>query len=222
MADSSGPVATSSAERLTSSDSAFARLSRAALPTIALGLGNKLLLQVVAVLAPAGGNAPFITDLGSRLTWSVVVCGGLAAGIVLGRRRAAIAGIAGFVAAPIAFDLARAVRRGVVGYLQLLETIGAPSPIAVGAIKGVEYACLGVFLSWLVRHGYAGPVGYACAGLIVGVLFGGAILGLNLQAGIADTASVLQWLVNELLFPVGCALVVYQTRGPKRLGIAAS
>jgi hypothetical protein len=195
--------------------SALARLSRAALPTIGLGLANKVLLQVIALLFPAGASVPFVADLGSRLTWAVVVCGGLAAATVLGRNRMAVAGVTGLIAAPFAFDLARAIRRGTVSYLQLLETTGAPSPLAIGAVKGVEYACLGAGLCWLARRRQAGRMSYAATGLILAAVFGGLILGLNLQAGLADTSSVLQWFVNELLFPIGCMLVVYQTRGAK-------
>jgi hypothetical protein len=165
--------------------------------------------MLIATLFPSNGDGPFLLDLGSRLSWSVIVCGGLAAGIAFGRGRVA-AGVAGLLAAPIAFDLARAVRRGVVGYLQLMETTGSPSPLAIGAIKGVEYACLGMGLSWLGRGGRKRASEYAGAGLLAGVVFGGAILVLDLRAGIGGTSAILVWLVNELLFPIGCALVLYR------------
>jgi hypothetical protein len=194
---------------------ATSRFAKMALPTIALGLANKLLLMLVAALFPSTGDAPFLLDLGSRLSWSVIVCAGLAAGIAFGRGRLA-AGISGLVAAPIAFDLARAVRRGVVGYLQLIETTGSPSPLAIGAIKGVEYACLGVGLAWLGRSGRARAIEYVGAGLIAGVGFGGAILALDVRAGISATSAILVWLVNELLFPIGCALVLYRLNPAKR------
>jgi hypothetical protein len=199
---------------------AASRLAKAALPTIMLGLANKLLLMLVAAIFPSTGDAPFLLDLGSRLSWSVVVCGGLAAGMTFGRRRLA-AGVTGLIAAPIAFDLARAVRRGTVSYLQFVETSGSPSPVAIGAIKGIEYACLGVGLSWLSRSRRGGAIEYAVAGLIAGIVFGGAILLLNLQAGLNGTSAILVWLVNELLFPIGCALVLYRTDAANRLGSKA-
>jgi hypothetical protein len=198
------------------------RLSRAAFPTIVLGVGNKLLLVLVAAFFPSSGDAPFFLDLGSRLSWSVIVCGGLGAAMTLGRRRLLAAGLAGLVAAPIAFDLARAVRRGVVGYLQLVETSGSPPPVAIGALKGVEYACLGAGLSWLGRSGRGGAIEHTIAGLLAGIVFGGAILVLDLQAGMSGIAAILVWAVNELLFPVGCAFVLYRLSAVNRSSGAAS
>ena len=56
--------------------------------------------------------------------------------------------------------------------------------------------------------------GHAAVGLATGVVFGGALLALNVQAGIVGIGAFLTWLVNELLFPIGCALVVYQSGVP--------
>jgi hypothetical protein len=45
------------------------------------------------------------------------------------------------------------------------------------------------------------------AGLAVGLIFGGVILALTLRTG-SSQANLLVWGVNELVFPVGCAVVI--------------
>ncbi len=187
------------------------RLTRVFFPSVALGVGNEILIVLIGAVVPGVATVPVANDLSSRLSWSVVVCGGLGLGFAAGRGRLGAIALAGLLSAPIAFDLARAFRKGTVGYLQLIETSGLPSPILVATVKGIEYGCLGLALGWIARRRRWGAIGHATAGLVTGVVFGGALLALNVQAGIVGTGPFLTWLVNELLFPIGCALVVYQS-----------
>ena len=93
-----------------------------------------------------------------------------------------------------------------------------PSPWAVAAIKGVEYACLGGIVGWLGRRTWAAVYHHAAAGLAVAVPFGGALLALTASASQEplDLGALPAWAVNELLFPVGCTLILYVAAGVER------
>src|SRR5262245_211538 len=143
---------------------------------ILLGVVNKLLLLVVAAFVPVPTPVPEIFDFASRVTWSLIVCGALGVAAVAAKWWGVEMGIAGFLGAPIAFDLARAVRRGSVGYLQLVEASGHPAPLAMGLVKAVEYGCLGVLLGRMATRGRLGARSCALAGLGIGAVFGGIIL----------------------------------------------
>jgi hypothetical protein len=190
---------------------ALGRTVKVIAPSAALALVNELLLVLVGILVPGSATAPFALDLGSRLSWSVLVCGGLGFGIAVARGRIGMAGAIGFVSAPIAFDVARAVRKGTVSFLQLVDTSGAPSPLLVGGIKGIEFACLSVALSYVARKRGWRATGHGVIGLTTGVIFGAALLGLGFQAGAVGLGAVLTWAVNEVLYPMGCALVIYHS-----------
>jgi uncharacterized membrane protein YeiB len=78
-------------------------------------------------------------------------------------------------------------------------------------LKGVEYACLGLIVLWLRRQDWSAAVHHAGAGLLVGLLFGGLLLFFT-ERSAADpltTAALEAWVVNELLFPAGCALILF-------------
>jgi hypothetical protein len=87
---------------------------------------------------------------------------------------------------------------------------GALSPVLLGAIKGIEYGCLGLALGVVGRRG-AGAATYAAVGLAIGLLFGAANLLVTTAGspGAIGLPALLVWLVNEVLFPAGCALVIW-------------
>jgi hypothetical protein len=163
------------------------------------------------VLLPGAATAAIDANPFSRMTWSLVVCLSLGLGTAVARRQVLALATAGLAGAPLAFALARAARLASTGLLRAVESGASPSPWLLGAIKGVEYACLGAALAWLGRRGKVQPVSYATAGLAAGMVFGG----LNLALTAVATANplslpvLLAWAVNELLFPAGCALVIW-------------
>jgi hypothetical protein len=63
---------------------------------------------------------------------------------------------------------------------------------------------------WLGRRSWAGALAHATAGLITGIILGSARLALAAQSTSAPPrpAQLVVQGVNELLTPVGCALVV--------------
>jgi hypothetical protein len=77
--------------------------------------------------------------------------------------------------------------------------------------KAAEYGCLAASLGWIGRRTWAGAPAYGTAGLLAGLVFGGAILTVVAQSALTplSTADLMVKGVNQLVFPVGCALVIY-------------
>jgi hypothetical protein len=184
-------------------------LLRSGGPAVILGLLVALLLQLIALLPGAPPAAPDAGPI-SRVTWSFVACVSLGLGTTVIQPRLVAMAASGLAGAPLAFALARATRRGSAGLLRALEG-GTPSPMLIGAIKGIEYGCLGLALGWLGRRARSGPAGYALAGFGTGLVFGAVNLWVSTGAfaGALDAPALLTWLVNEVLFPGGCALIVW-------------
>ncbi len=80
----------------------------------------------------------------------------------------------------------------------------------IALIKAVEYGCLGLAVGWVGTRPWGGVVAHVAVGLAVGLVFGGTTLTLTLlstpQLAAAD---ILSLGVNELLFPVGCSMVLF-------------
>ena len=79
-------------------------LARAAWLAVLLGLTEQILVLVAKIAA--GGQSThvqLIVDVASGVTWSALVCSGVAVGTVLSRHRAAMMGLLGLVSAPIAW-----------------------------------------------------------------------------------------------------------------------
>lgn len=186
---------------------------RAAWLSILLGLAVELVL--VAVTAGSGGTVQgraVLADSVQKVSWSVLVCVGLAFGTVASQLRAGLSGLAGLLAAPLAFTLARAAHKSAAQALDLPPMApSGPSPALLATLKGVEYATLGVVLVWIAKRPWGGMAAHGAAGAIIGTLFGGTIISLTVAAAQApvSAATLLARIVNEILFPVGCALVLY-------------
>ena len=198
----------SPANRLAAQGGAGVRhtLTRVAWWAILLGLLMEGLLLLIR-LDRLPQLHPLAEALG-KVTWSLLVCLGLGVGKVLSEDKPFWTGLAGLVTAPLAFIAAQAVQRSV---SELGSAAGA-TPItaavfAVAALRGVEYMCLGALLAVLAQR-KSRPRSYLFAGLAVGAVFGGIILLLT-PALLTSLAGVLGWAVNELLFPMGCAAVLY-------------
>jgi hypothetical protein len=131
-----------------------------------------------------------------------------------------VAAAAGLVAAPIASLLLRAVAES--AHAMAIVEAPAGSPLAVAAVKGVEYACLGLLVAWLGRHRWARVPHYAAAGAAVAIPFGLVLLALT-AAGEPppEAGAMVQWAVDEVLFPIGCALILCSAERATREAIAA-
>jgi Family of unknown function (DUF5317) len=190
---------------------AKAMLLRVAWLAILLGL----LLQLALLLAAAGlgifaGLRPLVAETARNVGWSVLVCTGVAVGRVAAKGRPPLMGIAGLLAAPLALTIANTIQKGVAAALSLPEAAGRGS-LWVLVLKAAEYGCLAASLGWIGRRTWAGAPAYGAAGLLAGLVFGGAILTVVAQSAPTplSTAALMVKGVNELVFPVGCALVIY-------------
>jgi hypothetical protein len=197
----------------TSRRSAGQRLFRAAWFAILLGIALEIVALIFArSFGTLKGPRPVVADLVQKTSWSLFVCVGVAFGTAVARGRAAIGGLIGLIAGPAAFQGARIVHKSVVEALALSAAAApGPSPLLLGALKGIEYGALGAFLSWLGRQKGKSASDYAFGGLACGIVFTGAVavLVIALSPGIPPAAALIPRLANELLHPLGCAMVIY-------------
>lgn len=190
------------------------------LPYVAiLSLVLVALLQVVqaGVLLSIGepfGLPELTRDFILRTPWSILVCVAVWSGLVYGRGSAAVTGLVAAVSAPVASLVAHALAEtgASVGLSAVHEML--VSPYLVAAQKGVAYAVLALLVLWLWARRRATAWHHAAAGLVVGLLFGGALLLLEAQRGMGHmTAAILvAGVVNEVLFPIGCAVLLWHAR----------
>jgi hypothetical protein len=188
----------------------WVRLLRVAWLAILLGLLLQLaLLLVAAGFGTVAGSRALLAETCRTVCWSLLVCVGVALGRVAAKARVPLEGITGLLAASLALTAANTLQKGVAEALNAAGTPAGPPPLWVLVLKAAEYACLGVMLGWLGRRAWGSALRYAAAGLVTGVVFGGAFLMLLVQSTPLSTPSLAAKGVNELLFPIGCALVVF-------------
>jgi hypothetical protein len=190
----------------------WAKLLRVAWLAILLGL----LLQMALLLVAAGfgmGIRPgtVLAETCRTVSWSLLVCVGVALGRVAAKGRLPLEGVTGLLAAPLALTAANAVQKGVAEAVNAAGVPAGPAPLWVLAIKAAEYGCLGLALEWVGRRAWGSALGHMAVGLVTGVVFGGVFLAVVVQSAptTLSSPSLLARGLNELLFPVGCALVVF-------------
>lgn len=191
------------------------RVRQVALWSIGLGLLLEALSLAIAasfLLSPSA--AQIAADLVQRTSWSFLVCLGIVAGSAARVGRTAAMGFLGLCSGPLAFAVARVLHRAM---LQALNSdnpaSGVLSPFELAAVKALEYAVFGVLLALISRQRHAKLRSYLLSGLAVGVVFGGAVLAWTIARAThpVPTAELVGRGANELVFPVGCALVLYIT-----------
>jgi hypothetical protein len=179
---------------------------------IALGIAMEgLLLLLGAGLGKSLGLGSIVADLVKNVSWSVFVCCGLAVGTAVAKARVPVMGLLGLLAAPTAFEVSRALHKGT---LEAMATTGGGgevlSPILVGVIKGLEYGCLGLMVAWVGQRPWGGAAAHITVGLLVGLVFGGTIVALTMgSTPPPPAADALTVGVNEVIFPIGCSLVLF-------------
>jgi hypothetical protein len=190
----------------------WATLLRVAWLAIALGV----LLQLALLLVAAGFGTgisprPVLAETLKTVSWSLLVCVGVALGRVAAKGHLPLEGVTGLLAAPLALTAANTVQKGVAEAVNAAGVPAGPAPLWVLAIKAAEYGCLGLALSWVGRRAWGSALGHLAVGLLTGVVFGGMFLTVVVQSAPTPLAApaLLARGLNELLFPVGCALVVF-------------
>src|SRR5829696_7583014 len=115
---------------------------------------------------------------------------------------------------PLAFHTSRALQQGVAKTLEEVAagaSIGNQTLIFLALFKAVEYGCLGVIIGWVQQRSWGGMLAHAAAGLTVGILFGSAIVSFTYWTAPEPLATpdLVSRSANEILFPVGCSLVLF-------------
>ena len=189
-----------------------AMLLRVAWLAILLGLGMEVLLLVLGGAAgDVLGVGPIVADFVRNITWSVFVCVGLAVGTAVARARVPLMGFLGLFSAPLAFEASRVFHKGTLEALAVSVPGGEGlSPVLIAVVKGLEYGCLGLLIGWVSQRPWGGAAAHAGAGFLVGLVFGSVKIALtSTVAPLPPAADLFVEGVNEVLFPVGCALVLF-------------
>jgi hypothetical protein len=188
--------------------SAAVRLARVAAFAVALGVAVQALVLAARLTAGAEPSLlSFLADAAAGVAWATIVCTGAGLGVAAARLPA-VAGLVAALFAPLAVAAAKATNQVMTAAIGATGKPAAASLVAIASVKAVEYGLLGFALASLARRGAATPGPYLAAGLAVGLTFGAGVLALKLSAG-APMAELAGTAVNEIVFPVGCALVVY-------------
>ena len=198
--------------RPTAPTSPWVTLLRVAWLAVLLGLLLQLALLVVAAgFGTFAGLRPLLAETCKTVSWSVLVCAGVALGRVASKGRLPVAGVTGLLAAPLALTAANILQKSIAEALGATGVAGGPTPVWLLLLKAAEYAFLGAALGWIGRRAWAGASAHAAAGLVAGVVFGAAILVLTMQAAPKPlpAGGLVGKGINEVLFPIGCALVVF-------------
>ncbi len=167
-----------------------------------------LLLGVAAATGAAAQPRSFLGDLAGKVSWSVIVCGGVGIGTAAAKARPAVMGALGLVAAPASFTVAKTVQKAIGAALGLAGVAGGPSPWLIAALKAAEYGVYGALLGKLsARHARLGA--YAATGAAIGVGFGGVLVAVLSHGVDSGAAAIASRAINEVVFPLGCGLVLY-------------
>jgi hypothetical protein len=180
--------------------------------SILLGLAIELLLLLIALgFGRFQALRPFVADGVQKISWSFFVCAGVALGTTAGRLRPVVMGVLGFVAAPLAFHVARTAHKIAAAMLGAAAP-GAPllSLFTLATLKATEYAFLGAAVAWVGKR-EGGALSHAGVGLLTGLVFGGGIMVMNAQLSPTPVpaAALLSQAVNEILFPIGCSMTLF-------------
>jgi hypothetical protein len=191
-------------------ESKTAELATTLLKSVWWAIGLGLLIQIVIMMVnQISPDKKLIPEVGQKVSWSVLVCSAMAIGNSVARARPMLLGIIGLLAAPMAFNTARIVQRG-------LSAGGAAGPAVPAALelsiaKGLEYAVFGILIAYAAKSGKARA--YLLSGLALAVAFT-TYLEMRLVYGNAPPPPKPMLIargINEFLFPIGCAFVLWFT-----------
>ena len=175
---------------------------------LGIALQVAILITKTAVGAPWPGMK-WLPDLLNGVTWAVFVCAGVVLGTLAGRARSAVMGVLGLISAPLAFSLAKGLQRGVQSAMDAPVDKITPALYMICGVKAVEYAALGAAIGWLLSRTWARAIHFALAGAVAGVTFGAVSVWITASIAKAKFPAIVGSALNELIFPIGCALVIY-------------
>ncbi|TKT80321.1 hypothetical protein [Aquamicrobium sp. LC103] len=191
------------------------RVAFISLAAIALGFVMQAVIFVAKLASGAAiPAAQLFVDIAQGITWSLLVCVGVGTATSISKARPAMAGLLSMLVAPAALAVARASQKIMAS---LVEAAGQPAVLSVATIstlKALEYGLLGWLLARLVQRGSASALPYISVGALIGLTFGTAISVLTYRVAVAkgtppQLPAVVSTSINEIIFPVGCAFVIY-------------
>jgi hypothetical protein len=201
----------------TSSANFWRRARTVAFWSVAVGVALELvILGLVALDNKLPESARAIAQVASKVSWSGVVCFGISCGLAATSSRAQVMGLLGAVSGPVGFAIARSVHKGTLQAISNAPVVAAPdllSPYLLAGIKAVEYGIFGIWLGRITQDDSARWPRYVRAGCTIGIVFGALIVALFYNA--KPTTSVVELGakgVNELVFPMGCAFILFLTK----------
>lgn len=192
---------------------ALRKLALVALLSIALGFAVQAVILLL-ILSEASLGAGAVVGVAQGVTWSFLVCSGVSIATSLSKGRPMLAGVLAFLVAPLALAAAKAAQKVMTGWLGAAEKQAVLSLGTISVLRAVEYGLLGWLLGRLVTAGRTGFWTYGGVGALVGIVFGGAITALTWQVAMTDgrplsTVQLATTGFNEIVFPFGCAVVIY-------------
>jgi hypothetical protein len=207
------PVATASPEApAEAEDGFFGKVLVVAWGAILIAVVLEIVLLAVPLLTGTSfkGVATLVADLAQKVSWSFLVCVGVALGTAVRKAKPLAMGVSGFIAAPLAFSAAKSVHKGASQALGLTAVAPGVAVVAIALLKAAEYGVLGWVLG-KVGQRKGGFGAYVATGAALGVVFGSAIVAVMTQASAAPVTAVAMLTrgINEVLFPVGCSIVIY-------------
>jgi hypothetical protein len=173
-----------------------------------------VLVQALIVLATSFNKQTIIPDTAQKISWSVLVCSALAIGNTIAKSKVPIVGLIGLIAAPAAFAIAKTVQKSLSQGVSAGG--GVPSGLEMAIVKAIEYGLFGALVAWASK-----------AGKLKTHLIIGASLGISTAAYVvwrtkvgtpqAPNAALISKTINEVVFPIGCALVLWFTGQASRI-----
>ncbi|MEO8382212.1 MAG: hypothetical protein ABI779_21300 [Acidobacteriota bacterium] len=168
------------------------------------------MVMEVIVLVAGGPLQTIVRDTLVKVAWSSIVCFGVAAGAAAAQKvRVPVMGLAGLFAAPAGFAVARVVQKAF--SFGVAQSGGDKMSIVLllATMKAGEYLAFGLITGWLASERFERAWQYALAGALTGLYFGGLIATVTTSTGRGSAVPV---VANEVLFPVGCALVLFASK----------
>jgi hypothetical protein len=189
------------------------QLFAAAWMSVALGFTLEALTALGAFTLGRGTELQvFLANVGQKVGWGTLVCVGLAFAKAFKPKDTGASAWAGILGAPLAFTIGRAVHKGLSQALGLDVASAAPALLVLlASIKALQYGVLGSTLARLDLQENATMASYLRTGAWVALLFGGATLAVTalFSPARSDAAAWLARGINELLFPLGCSLILF-------------
>ncbi|RUU38451.1 hypothetical protein EOD08_15400 [Mesorhizobium sp. M6A.T.Ca.TU.002.02.2.1] len=184
---------------------------------LAIALGFAMEALILAGRFAAGSHpatTQVLIELAQGVTWAFFVCAGVSLGTALAKVRASLGGLISAISAPLAMGIAKGTQKVMVSALDAAAKPAILSLTTLGVLRAIEYGLLGWILASLASKEEPRPLHFALAGALIGAVFGGGITVLTIETAAAkDVALALPQAIatglNEIVFPIGCSLVVY-------------